>query len=109
MKKFATVVVTVLIAASATACGADDGGEDGATQLLLLSQQTPFTAPSYFAEKLGYYDEANLDVEIRAFPTGTTALEAWKSGIGDVVYSGAQPALLNRWHQLPDDPDRHPQ
>ncbi|ABK72173.1 ABC transporter substrate-binding protein [Mycolicibacterium smegmatis] len=95
MKKFATVVVTVLIAASATACGADDGGEDGATQLLLLSQQTPFTAPSYFAEKLGYYDEANLDVEIRAFPTGTTALEAWKSGIGDVVYSGAQPALLN--------------
>lgn len=97
-KKIASLIVAFIVAAWATACAgggdSDSGGEGAATQLLLLSQQTPFTAPSYFAEKMGYYDEADLDVEIRAFPTGTTALEAWKSGIGDVIFSGAQPALL---------------
>lgn len=77
------------------ASGKGKGKGNAKVKLLLLSQQTPFTAPSYLALKNGYYDDEGLDVEIRAFPTGTTALEAWRSGIGDVIYSGGQPALLH--------------
>lgn len=93
--------LSLLVAAAAAgsmllgACGNGEEGSGEGTKLLLLSQQTPFTAPSYMALELGYYEEAGLDVEIRAFPTGTTALEAWNSGIGDVIFSGAQPALLH--------------
>jgi ABC-type nitrate/sulfonate/bicarbonate transport system substrate-binding protein len=91
----ATVVAIAALLLSA--CGSDDtGGKEGArTKLVLLSQQSPFTSPSYLAKEMGYYKEAGIDLEIRAFPTGTTALEAWTSGIGDVIYSGGQPALLH--------------
>jgi ABC-type nitrate/sulfonate/bicarbonate transport system substrate-binding protein len=95
-KRWTAIVSALMCALALSACTSDDSTADGGRpKLLLLSQQSPFTAPSYMALELGYYEDAGIDVEIRAFPSGTTALEAWTSGIGDVIYSGGQPALLH--------------
>jgi ABC-type nitrate/sulfonate/bicarbonate transport system substrate-binding protein len=39
------------------------------------------------------YKEAGLDVQIRLFPSGTTALQTFKAGAGDIIFSGDLPAL----------------
>jgi ABC-type nitrate/sulfonate/bicarbonate transport system substrate-binding protein len=39
------------------------------------------------------YKAEGLDVQIRLFPSGTTALQTFKAGAGDIVFTGDLPAL----------------
>jgi len=47
----------------------------------------------WMAEAKGLFKAEGLDVTIRLFPSGTTAFQAFKTGIGDIIYSGDLPAL----------------
>jgi len=59
---------------------------------LFLSPNTDST-PLWAAYHQGFYKEAGLDVSIRTFPSGTTAFQAYRSGLGTLVMSGDLPSL----------------
>jgi ABC-type nitrate/sulfonate/bicarbonate transport system substrate-binding protein len=47
----------------------------------------------WMAEAKGLFKDEGLDVQIRLFPSGTTAFQTFKTGAGDIIYSGDLPAL----------------
>ena len=47
----------------------------------------------WMADAKGLYKAENLDVEFRLFPTGATALQSFKAGQGDIVFTGDFPAI----------------
>jgi ABC-type nitrate/sulfonate/bicarbonate transport system substrate-binding protein len=47
----------------------------------------------WMAEANGLFKQEGLNVTIRLFPSGTTAFQSFKTGIGDIIYSGDLPAL----------------
>jgi NitT/TauT family transport system substrate-binding protein len=47
----------------------------------------------WMAEAKGLFKAEGLDVQIRLFPSGTTAFQTFKTGSGDIIYSGDLPAL----------------
>lgn len=60
---------------------------------------TVFTAPVashegiWMADHLGYFKEEGLDVEFKQFPSGTTALQSFNAGAGDITFAGELPAV----------------
>ena len=68
--RLAAIAVAVLaLALVLAACGEKSEDESGATQSLSLALDfypNPDHAGIYMAEKLGYFDEAGLDVSIEA-------------------------------------------
>jgi ABC-type nitrate/sulfonate/bicarbonate transport system substrate-binding protein len=55
----------------------------------------------WMADQKGFYKEEALDVELRVFPSGATALQAFKAGEGDIVVSGELPSV-RFWAENPD-------
>ena len=57
-------------------------------------------APNYdsvwMSDANGFYKEEGLEVELRLFPSGTTAMETFKTGVGDINFGGELPAV-NYW------------
>jgi NitT/TauT family transport system substrate-binding protein len=49
--------------------------------------------PIFMALAKGLYKAEGLDVEARLFPSGTTALQTFKAGAGDIVVTGDLPGL----------------
>ncbi|MGE3147619.1 MAG: ABC transporter substrate-binding protein [Pseudorhodoplanes sp.] len=47
----------------------------------------------WMADKNGFYKEAGLDVELKPFPSGATALQTFAAGQGDIVVSGELPSV----------------
>lgn len=47
----------------------------------------------WMAEAKGLLKAEGLDVQVRLFPSGTTAIQSFKTGAGDIMYSGDLPAL----------------
>jgi NitT/TauT family transport system substrate-binding protein len=47
----------------------------------------------WMAEAKGLFKEEGLDVQVRLFPSGTTAFQTFKTGAGDIIFSGDLPAL----------------
>jgi ABC-type nitrate/sulfonate/bicarbonate transport system substrate-binding protein len=47
----------------------------------------------WMAEAKDVFKAEGLDVQIRLFPSGTTALQTFKTGAGDIIFSGDLPAL----------------
>lgn len=73
------------------------------------AQQTPrkvtlFTGPTplydsvWMAEQRGFFREEGLEVISRIFPSGTTALQTFKAGQGDLVMNGELPGA-SYWAQ----------
>jgi ABC-type nitrate/sulfonate/bicarbonate transport system substrate-binding protein len=59
---------------------------------LFLAPNTDST-PLWAAYSQGFYKDAGLDVSVRTFPSGTTAFQAYRSGLGTLVMSGDLPSL----------------
>jgi ABC-type nitrate/sulfonate/bicarbonate transport system substrate-binding protein len=51
------------------------------------------TDSAWMADAKGFYKEEGLDVEFRLFPSGTTAMETFKTGVGDINFGGELPAV----------------
>jgi len=64
-----------------------------------LKKITLFGQPSvnndsvWMAIEHGYFKEQGLEVEYRVFPSGTTALQSFKTGQGDFVMTGDLPSM----------------
>ncbi|CAM5205650.1 hypothetical protein CDEF62S_05127 [Castellaniella defragrans] len=59
---------------------------------LFLSPNTDST-PLWAAYSQGFYKASGLDVSIRTFPSGSTAFQAFRSGLGTMLMSGDLPSL----------------
>ena len=62
-------------------------------RIVLFSQQQPQTLAFEMARERGFYKEEGLEVEFKYFASGTTAFQTFKTGEGDIVYSGDIPAM----------------
>src|SRR5918999_843988 len=47
----------------------------------------------WMADVNGFYKEEGLDIEFRLFPSGTTAMETFKTGVGDINFGGDLPGV----------------
>lgn len=47
----------------------------------------------WMADERGFYQAEGLDVVLRPFPSGSTALETFRSGEGDIVINGELPSV----------------
>lgn len=64
-----------------------------AKPLVVFVGPIPALDPVWMADAQGYFKEAGLDVQLRTFPSGTTALQTFKTGAGDIVYNGDLPGV----------------
>lgn len=97
-KPAAPVAPTAAPAAPAAAAKPADTASKPATPMKLSVFVGP--APNYdsvwMADANGFYKEEGLDVEFRLFPSGTTAMETFKTGVGDINFGGELPGV-NYW------------
>ena len=49
----------------------------------------------WMAEAKDVFKAEGLDVQIRLFPSGTTALQTFKTGAGDIIFSGTPAGVGN--------------
>ncbi len=59
------------------------------------------SAPLMAVEK-GLYQAEGIEIVLRGFPSGTTALQSWQAGAGNVILTGDLPALTY-FFQNPED------
>jgi len=64
-----------------------------ADKLEILSTPSVGLDAIWMAEARGFFKEENLDVQVRLFPSGTTAFQTFNAGAGDIIFSGDLPAL----------------
>ena len=64
-----------------------------ADKLMVLTGPVLLYDAVWMADVKGFYKAENLDVEFRLFPTGATALQTFKTGQGDIVFTGDLPAM----------------
>jgi ABC-type nitrate/sulfonate/bicarbonate transport system substrate-binding protein len=88
--------ITVMVAALTIVLSPGFSRRAGGAELLPL---TVFAEPDvdsdslWMAEAKGVFKDEGLDVTVRLFPSGTTAFQTFKTGSGDIIYSGDLPAL----------------
>jgi len=61
--------------------------------LTVFLQPSVSTDAIWMAEATGLFKAEGLDVQTRVFPSGTTAFQTFKTGVGDIITSGDLPAL----------------
>ncbi len=72
------------------------GGGPSRAALLPLSvfiQPDVSNDAAWMAEAKGLFKAEGLDVQFRLFPSGTTAIQTFKVGAGDIIFTGDLPAL----------------
>lgn len=62
-------------------------------KLLVFVTPNPSIDSVWMANSHGLFKAENLDVQIRPFPSGTTAFQTFSSGAGNIILSGDLPAL----------------
>jgi NitT/TauT family transport system substrate-binding protein len=86
-------VKKLLLVILALAGLAHAGPARAADKLTVLTGPVLLYDAVWMADVKGFYKAENLDVEFRLFPTGATALQTFKTGQGDIVFTGDLPAL----------------
>lgn len=88
------VAVAVVACGAVGACGGGGGSEAGEVVKITASSLTDDTAmPLWLAEKLGYFEDNDLDVDIQYAASGAAALPAGVAGDWQAGWIGAPPAL----------------
>src|SRR5215471_18046803 len=83
--KRALAAAAVLLAATLVASGQEVKPELSRVRLAVGGKPALFYLPLTVTERLGYFRDAGLDVEISDFPGGARALQALIGGSADVV------------------------
>ncbi len=86
-----------LLLAAATASVAAD-----AMKATVFIGPIPLYDSIQMAESQGFLKEQGLDINFRLFPSGTTALQTFQTGLGDMVTSGDLPGV-NYWVRVKKD------
>lgn len=71
------------------------GAGQAKPKIVLFSQQQVQTTAFEMAQEQGYFAEEGIEVAFRYFPSGTTAFQAFRTGQGDIIFSGDVPAIRN--------------
>ena len=85
--------------AALTILAATLGGADTASaieKLLVFSQPIPQYDSIWMADSKGFFKAEGLDVTFRMFPSGTTAMQIYRTGEGDILMGGDLPGV-NYW------------
>lgn len=85
-----SVVFAVLSAASVLLPGSADAQ---LKKLVVFAQPIPLWDSVWMAEAKGYYKAEGLDVQFRMFPSGTTSLQTFRTGEGDINFGGDLPGV----------------
>ena len=80
------------LAATLGAAGAASANE----KLLVFSQPIPHYDSIWMADAKGFFRAEGLDVTFRMFPSGTTAMQIYRVGEGDILMGGDLPGV-NYW------------
>jgi len=72
------------------------------TTIVVFASPNTDSTPLWGAVAQGYYTAAGLDVQLKVFPSGTTALQSFRSGQGDISMSGELPSV-NYWGSVDED------
>lgn len=105
-KKTAAVVALTASAALFTGCTGGGGATadaDGVTHITAASQTNPTGFSLWLAKELGYFDDADLDVEIQYAENGGALLASGAAGDWQAGWIGAPPLLtgFDTWGLLP--------
>jgi ABC-type nitrate/sulfonate/bicarbonate transport system substrate-binding protein len=63
------------------------------TKLTVFVGPVVYNDSIWMADKNGFYKAEGLDVDLKIFPSGSTALQSFKAGQGDIVASGELPSV----------------
>ncbi len=88
MKHFASVLFALAAILGLTASALAAAPEKPALTIAVGGKATLYYLPLALADRLGYFKEAGLDVEILDFPGGAKALQALIGGSADIVSGG---------------------
>lgn len=101
----AIAAATALVLSGCTSSGGGGGavGEDGTTRITLASQSNPTGFSQWLAKELGYFDEANLDVQIQYAESGAALLASGAAGDWQAGWIGGPPMLTgyDTWGLIP--------
>lgn len=61
--------------------------------LVVFAQPLPLWDSVWVADAKGYYKDEGLNVQFQMFPTGTTALQTFRTGEGDINFGGDLPGV----------------
>src|SRR5262245_63569296 len=89
LSKMLTAVIGVGILLGATATQA----QQAPLKMTLFGQPSVNNDAIWMAFEKGYYQQEGLDVTYRLFPSGTTALQTFQTGQGDIVMTGDLPSV----------------
>lgn len=73
--------------------GAHAQQSTAASKITILTSPAEDLEALWMADSKGYFAAEGLQVEFKQFPSGSTALQSFKAGAGDLVFSGELPAL----------------
>src|SRR5262249_44322236 len=68
-------------------------GQNAPLKMPLFGQASVNNDAIWMAIQKGFYQEEGLDVRYRPFPAGTTAFQAFQTGQGDILMTGALPSV----------------
>ena len=94
MKELRTLVALTLLGIAACACGAQP--EKPAVTIAVGGKASLYYLPLSLAERLGYFVDEGLKVEILDFAGGAKSLQALMGGSADVVAGGFDHVLVMR-------------
>lgn len=99
---FALVAATSLLAGCASG-GAGTTDADGVTKITAASQTNPTGFSLWLAKELGYFEDADLEVEIQYAENGGALLASGAAGDWQAGWIGAPPLLtgFDTWGLLP--------
>ena len=81
----AALAATVLVALVSTT--------PAQTKLTVFVGPVVYNDSIWMADKNGFYKAEGLDVDLKIFPSGATALQSFRAGQGDIVASGELPSV----------------
>lgn len=97
------VLVALLAVLLLCACNSPTGGTGNTgNKVSVATQPSPTGFPLWLAQRLGYYRQSGLDVDLSYFPSGAPLVEAGATGAWDAGYMGAPPGLTaaEKWKMV---------
>ena len=88
LRHLATLALAAAVAAIAPAVSAAE-----LTRLVVFTEPIPHYDAVWMADAKGLFKAAGLDVQFRLFASGTTALQSFKAGQGDIEFGGDFPGV----------------
>lgn len=100
---FFAAAATASLVAGCSSGGGSNADADGVTHITAASQSNPTGFSLWLAKELGYFDEADLDVEIQYAENGGALLASGAAGDWQAGWIGAPPLLTgyDTWGLLP--------